>query len=208
MEFILDPSLVLYLPLYELDGASFASQDAYGHSCTVTGALWRPDGRWLDGSDDFMSIPNHEALKPTEFTYAIWVNMWGLATGETYHAIAAKASTVGVNGWGILILPTGSIRLYSGANNIWSAAGVVDENNWHLYTVTFKAGGQQIFQDLTRLKTGTMGLTQVNSPLRIGDRGDGYGSAKAKIGEVWLFNRIFSAPEIQHNYLATKWRYK
>ena len=52
MNFIFDPSLVLYLPLYQLDGASFVSKDAHGHLCSVTGALWRPNGRWFDGTDD------------------------------------------------------------------------------------------------------------------------------------------------------------
>ena len=47
--FKLDPSLVLYLPLYELDGSSFRSRDAYGHLATVTGALWTPQGRTLMG---------------------------------------------------------------------------------------------------------------------------------------------------------------
>ena len=31
MEFIVDPYLVLHLPLSELDGKSFMSRDAYGH---------------------------------------------------------------------------------------------------------------------------------------------------------------------------------
>lgn len=35
--FILDPRLVLYLPLWKLDGASFADHSAYGHLCTVKG---------------------------------------------------------------------------------------------------------------------------------------------------------------------------
>ena len=55
MDFIFDPSLALYLPLYELDGASFMSKDAYGHSCTAIGALWRPNGRWLDGINDYIN---------------------------------------------------------------------------------------------------------------------------------------------------------
>ena len=40
MGFIFDPSLVLYLSLWKLDGDSFMSKDAYGHLCTVTGALY------------------------------------------------------------------------------------------------------------------------------------------------------------------------
>ena len=59
MDFIFDPSLVLYLPLYQPDGASFASRDAYGHLCTVTGALWTPQGRTFDGADDIIDLGNN-----------------------------------------------------------------------------------------------------------------------------------------------------
>jgi len=50
-DFIFDPSLVLYLPLYQLDGWAFMSRDAYGHLCSVTGAKWTPQGRDLDEQD-------------------------------------------------------------------------------------------------------------------------------------------------------------
>ena len=54
MNFIFDPSLVLYLPLHQRDGSSFMSKDAYGHVCTVTGAVWTPEGRLFDGVDDYI----------------------------------------------------------------------------------------------------------------------------------------------------------
>ncbi len=50
----LDSSLALWAPLYELDGASFASKDAYGHLCTRQGSLWTPQGDSLDGTDDYL----------------------------------------------------------------------------------------------------------------------------------------------------------
>jgi len=56
MNFVFDPSLELYLPLYELDGSSFMSKDACGHICLVTGALWGSQGRTFDGGDDYIDI--------------------------------------------------------------------------------------------------------------------------------------------------------
>src|SRR3990167_5915362 len=53
-EFGLDPSLVLYLPLWKKDGSSFMSDDAYGHLATVTGATWGSQGRTFDGVDDLI----------------------------------------------------------------------------------------------------------------------------------------------------------
>ena len=65
MNFIYDPSLVLYLPFYQLDGASFMSKDKHGYPCTVTGALWRPDGHYFDGTDDKIVVPDAASLDIT-----------------------------------------------------------------------------------------------------------------------------------------------
>ena len=73
-DFIYDPYLALCLPLYMLDGASFMSRDAYGHLCTVTGALWRPNGRYFDGVDDLISIPSHASLDTLATpAYIVWL---------------------------------------------------------------------------------------------------------------------------------------
>ena len=60
--FILDPTLRLYLPLWKLDGASFASRDAYGHLCTPVGAFWTPQGYDFDGVDDKITVTHHASL--------------------------------------------------------------------------------------------------------------------------------------------------
>lgn len=57
--------LVLFLPLWALKGNPIKSVDAYKHTGTVTGTLWRPDGRWFDGLDDKISCGNHASLQIT-----------------------------------------------------------------------------------------------------------------------------------------------
>jgi len=52
MDFIRDTNLILFLPLYELDGATIRDKSAYGRSCPVTGAAFGSQGRLFDGSDD------------------------------------------------------------------------------------------------------------------------------------------------------------
>ena len=75
MDFIYDPYLVLYLPLYQLDGSSFASRDAYGNPGTVAGALWRPQGRFFDAIDDVLDCGNGTSLQITEeISIDAWVN--------------------------------------------------------------------------------------------------------------------------------------
>ena len=61
-DFIYDPSLVLYIPLHQLDGSLFMSQDAYGHLCTVTGAAWTLQGYDFDGTDDKIDCGSNTIL--------------------------------------------------------------------------------------------------------------------------------------------------
>ncbi|MDO8687497.1 MAG: hypothetical protein Q7K41_02790, partial [Dehalococcoidales bacterium] len=79
MDFIFDPSLVLYLPLYEPDSSSLMSKDAYGHLAAVTGATWGTLGRTFDGSDDQIDCGNASSLVTAfggdttgSYTYLWW----------------------------------------------------------------------------------------------------------------------------------------
>ena len=59
-----DPSLVLYLPLGELDGDKFMSRDAYGHLCAVTGATWTPNSRRLVDTENLLWNSDFEVGDP------------------------------------------------------------------------------------------------------------------------------------------------
>ena len=82
MDYIRDNSLVLDLPLYKLDGTKFKSQDAYGHLCTVTGALWRLTHRNFDGDDD-INLSDPAALGLTALTILVWVNQSLAGTSQS-----------------------------------------------------------------------------------------------------------------------------
>lgn len=77
---------VFYAPLWHptLGGTTFQSKDKYGHLCTVTGALWRPNGRYFDGIDDFITTGDtttfkwmHGALDTTGFQLSVllWLSL-------------------------------------------------------------------------------------------------------------------------------------
>src|SRR3990167_8107213 len=62
----------------------FLSDDAYGHLCTRTGALWTPQGYSFDGVDDKITIPDHSSLQfgIGNFTISIWAKNTGEQTLE------------------------------------------------------------------------------------------------------------------------------
>lgn len=54
----IDPSCVLYLPLWKRGGSSFPSDDRYGSLVTVVGGAEKtPKGRIFDNSDDHLTLP-------------------------------------------------------------------------------------------------------------------------------------------------------
>ncbi|KKN36480.1 hypothetical protein LCGC14_0773030 [marine sediment metagenome] len=88
--FVLDPSLVLYLPLYELDGQVVASKDAHGHKCTVTKATYTASGRTF-GTDADVETPSLGLTDADDYTICEWyegtfrvlANVGGV--GKTYY---------------------------------------------------------------------------------------------------------------------------
>lgn len=113
-EFLNDPSLVLYLPLWKKDGASFMSDDAYGHLCTRTGVTHSPiHGDSFDGIDDGILVPHHVSLNPTSaLTIIALINSNGW--DRAYNTIVSKQA-IGA-GFEIEVLSTGKLEmLVSGA---------------------------------------------------------------------------------------------
>ena len=139
MDFIFDSSLVLYLPFYELDGASFAAKDKHGHSCTVTGALWRPYGHYFDGTDDRIDCGASTAFDLTKYTIEAWFKINGTQGNKK---IISKRSLDGTE-MNFQFGPANATTwdLY------WKSGGVTksvaynlsaDDGNWHMIGITFE----------------------------------------------------------------------
>ena len=213
MDFIFDPSLVLYLPLYELDGASFMSKDAYGHLCTVTGALWTSQGRDFDGIDDSITLPTaFDSL--TDLTLEAWLLCNNAAVD--YHPFGFYKDDNNrfvpyfhpANGITNVIVVGGNA--YDVVSN-----DIAVEGQWYHIACLLGTGGMLLYVDgvlQTDTDANTLsfadlgGMTEVTfGKWKVADAAhpwDGY------IGEVRLYNRRLTPLEVQHNYLATKWRYQ
>lgn len=212
--YILDPGLVLYLPLHEPDGSSFISRDAYGHVCTSNGALWKPDGRYFDGVDDFIDVPHHTCqLLNTGGTIMVWFK-----SGTNMGRIVDKTPDLAGTG-GYILSCYSQNRVYVRINAgsvITSAANAVvfgDGNWYHTAGVWNAVGYITIYvngrRSGTQGKSGSPGNITTTDDLRIGNRSgtldrpyDGF------IAEVRLHNRALMPQEIQKIYLATRWRYR
>jgi len=210
-DFIRDPSLVFDAPLYKLDGASFMSKDAYGHLCTVTGALWTPRGGDFDGSDDKIVIPHHESLTFTtgDFSIKTWVNLDVL---DSWRGICCKGHWK-VHGYGLLINSSNKVQLeinQDGTTQSAISANTITSGVWYHLVGTRKGTAAKVYINSEEAGNGVVAdplTTTVNEI--IGNRPVGYGYPfDGLIGEVRIYNRALTPLEIQHNYLATKWRYR
>lgn len=230
MNFIFDPSLVLYLPLYELDGGSLVSRDACGHVCTVTGALWRPGGRYFDGTDDRIDIgDNAIGLTSNGITIIAWVKV---PNGQ-----AAQIDALFVKGYDsttqtipFLIRTNAAtdykIQVMFYNNGYYSSISTtnVADGTWHCIAGVVKGNTTKVYIDGLLEDSDTHAVSAVDNakPVTIGIRNNGStavpsftappsftnGYWHGDIGVVLVYNRALHLLEMQNIYLATKRRYQ
>ena len=210
--FVYDPSLVLYLPLWKRDGASFMSEDRHGHLCTAYGAVWTPMGRSFDGTDDYLNGGTHTSLDvPAFLTLEAWVYLrtsaWGAIVSkrkgvpwEASYSLEINATTLEFTCDTTATGTGGGGKAHAFPTGVWHhVAGTYDGA-----ALKFFANGE-IFGSiaLTGLRT------QTTNPLMIGDLDETNKEwFNGLIGEVSIWSRALTEHEILNHYLATKWRYQ
>lgn len=217
--FIRSSKPVLYTPLWKLDsgpsGGQFLSADGIGHVCTVTGALWTPQGRKFDGIDDVIDVGDIVFNPGTGgFTMMAWVK----TTDITLPYLISRYS---VNPDWRMAIDNGPFTAYI----IWRDAGagicvgdgvkVVNDNNWHLLAAvrdtTAHLGIIYVdgLFDASHADTSVDVTAPAGTSLTIGAlKNDGTNSLDGTIGEALIYNRALTPLEVQRIYLATKWRYQ
>jgi len=223
MNFILDPSLVLYAPLHQLDGASFMSRDAYGHVCTVTGALWRPNGRTFDGTDDLITVPSETALDNAidgASTLLAWINPASDGEGDLGRILDKSYYQAGVSDEAGGYVKLRLYQPFTGTDGQWKTTdAIVPINTWSCVGFTYDASATTndailYVNGLSKAVTEETGpptetrRSSAGVDAVIGNRATAAYTFDGLIGEIWIYNRALNPLEIQHNYLATKERYR
>ena len=219
--FIVDDSLVLYLPLWALKDSPIKSVDAYKHTCTVTDALWRPNGRLFAGAGH-ITVPDHTAFDiVTALTALQWVNCTNVGSVADETAISKYRTIGGKREWGMVkILSSGKVAIIFGDPSDGTFEGTRQTNNvvlsnttWALVGFTYAAGTVVIYVDgavvVSATVEGAIPITLYNgtSDVVIGANGASQSKWTGILGEGWVYSRALTAQEVQHNYLTTRWRY-
>lgn len=209
--------LVLYLPLWALEGSSIKSVDAYKHTTTVTTATWKPKGRdFTPGTPDYILVADNSAFDFTDddFTIALWVNVDDLSNNRMVWMRGTR-NTDGIEAQ-IAINGRFNIRTSQAAATQVTRAnvGTITTGSWFLmgYTrvgTSIKCYSQgldvtdagQAGTHTNPVSTSTTGKIGIDQNLS-GTPMDGM------IGEFIIWNRALTPLEMQAHYITTKWRYQ
>ena len=196
--FALDPYCKLYLPLWKLDGDSFADHSAYGHLCTNYGSLWTPQGRSFDGVDDYVDCGNDTSLNfdMNDFT----VEVWAKAISGTY-----ARGIINKGGWHLIG---------------YSIQQAVSPANQYYFVVTDSVGHKQIELSLSETWDWThiVGIKTTNhleawvNGIKVGEYNGAIGSLsnptkKFEIGrsfDPYYFNGLISKVRIYSRALRNQ----
>lgn len=214
-DFIVDSSLVLNLPLYLLKGSKFKSVDRYQISPTLTEALWRPNGRLFDGSNDQILIGYPTHLRITaNFTVEGWVNITNLVNaGAGNHTILGRSDGIASKVFYLNVQSSGAVILVTHGTTVGSptsAAGLVSAGTWyHVAGVYSHNTYARVFLDGVQ-KAEDTSVSDVPNPAQNIYVGWSYSTnfLYGLIGEVRMYNRALADVEITHNYNATRFRYQ
>ena len=211
-EVLLDPSLALYLPFHRLDGASFMSKDHYGHLCTNYGSKWQLDGRYFDGVDDYVAVPDSPSLELSEWAFEMWI--YRKVDSGTFERLLSKCGAGANYGRYFQITPTDALQVgftdTGGGNRYVGGSTKIALNQWYQAVGTFDGTNLTIYVNGELDKSEIRAYTPQSTAgwnLYIG-RLQNYYKFNGLIDEVRIYNRALHPLRIQHNYLATKWRYQ
>jgi hypothetical protein len=211
--------IVLHLPLYEADGDSFSSRDAYGHPCTAGGALWTPVGRKFSGANDSLNCGPAEALNNLgttgnfQFTVGVWINPKSM--GENNAGRICDKTGGASRGFVLSVINTNTLQFSIYVGGVQKAATLpgnsIPTGVWSYVSGTFNAlnviAGVNSSLTVGAAAAGPLSSHAADS-LIIGNRLNSDRCFDGLISEVALYNRALSPGEIQSHYLASKWRYQ
>ena len=203
-----DPYCKLYLPLWKLDGDSFADRSAYGHLCTNYGSIWTPQGRSFDGVDDYVNIPDSPSLGVKYVTIEAWLRWDNTGAAPRPYIVDGRAHK-----YAIYIDKPYEVNFAIMAGGGWRGEpGVnipeVADGNCHHIVGTYDGSNLKIYFDsVLKQTTPYSGTIDVASGIaRIGcyTLGGADYMIKGLIGEVRIYNRALTPQEISDHYIIGK----
>lgn len=222
MDFVLEPGLVLYAPLREADGSTLTSRDAYGRVCSVSGALWRPDGRYFDGLDDVVAVADIPQLNnAANASFLGWFNLNAVPDdcylfGKRLDANHNTAVQLYADNLGYVYIGNSGSLTYS----TFSYEGKIIKDKWFFFALLFdgdgadNAGKAKVYLNMEPQAlsfTGSVPASLADTTgqnFRIGNRFTLVSAIAGLAADFLVYSRTLTFSEASAIYAATKWRYQ
>ena len=173
------------------------------HGRLLGGTLWKPDGLYFDGANDYISYSSNPVLFPDAFTVEATIKT--TATGSTLIRWANYSPSI--------FITINKFVILLGSNNYSRFERTpIDylDGNWHHVAFVVTGNGQndidnsKMFTDGVEQDVDTViktGATNAKTLCEIGRRSQWNDEAfNGTIGEFKMFDLALSADEILHNY--------
>ena len=207
-----DPSCVLFLPLYRLDGDSFASKDKYGRACVNHGSVWTPQGRKFDISDKTYIAITNGVVVTSAATIEIWTRRTSLVDGYLLCRDAAGGSNTQYSYILNFIDHEINWNLGDGIGGAQHEAGstVLDDTGLHHIAWTWDSSYSRLFIDGVEDPSSPWAQTTVPNDngraTHIGRARIGYdgGYYEGIIKAILMYSRILTPQEISRHAVVAK----
>jgi len=161
----------------------------------------------LDGSNDYVFLPDAAGRRPTVFSWSLWVQWAGLGS-DVIHFLTAKSvgnyelhtgGAAGVNG--LRFIPAGAATLVDAPDALHAG--------WNHVVAVYTGTGAYLYVDgvLTAARTGISGgndLTAVGEPILLGVRSGGDYPFVGALDDVRLYNRALTSSEVAALYAGER----
>ncbi len=152
----------------------------------------------LDGTDDYLDIPDSTALETTAFTWSVWFYCTAIDRYNIIVDTATNSSTF--NGYEIFVInSTNKIRFasYHSTDQIDSTTAV-SANTWYHVAATHESGSDKLYVNGSLEASGSAASFSVSNAanLRIGSSSIFSLYHQGLIDEVAFFNSALSASDI------------
>jgi hypothetical protein len=209
----------LYVRLYVITGDTSAyfddvklsvrdaiySDDAIGHSGTVTGSIWTPQGRYFDGTDDVIDFGDKLELDITGQITLIATARFDRVSGLQY--LIGRDNDAGSRNYGLFTNVAGVNMLIrqSSVSKVTATSQMVTVGDWWVggtYDGAHVLAYVNGMQDGTPVVT-TGAIDNLDVSLTVGRCENDSRQFQGVIKTVWVFNRAFNPSEMMAHYIAS-----
>jgi hypothetical protein len=191
-------------------------------TCTITGATWGLQGRTFDGIDDVIALSAATALNNlTPLTFIAWIKPTSIGENNRGRILFKKATSTTTGLMWYLFSTTGfSFFVDYDGNDLYrqSPNNALTLGSWAMIATTWTGevaatsvihylNGNPVASYAAGQDATGSRVSDASNLLRIGNDESGDSTFNGMLGDVLIYSRVLTNPEINGIRLVTQWRY-